>query len=495
MQSVGRPKYKQIERKQMAWMAADVDQLIDDGHPARLIWELVGRLDLRPFEEGIRSQEGQAGSPCWAPRLLISVWLYAYQQGIASARELERRMAWEPGLRWLCGLEIINAHTLSDFRMTQQKKLDHLLGQLLAALSQEGLVDLNTAVQDGTKIQARAGRGSAHRRPTLEKKYAEAQAYMQKLEAEAQEQASGERTRQEAARQRTARERQRRLEAALEELQKREQEVSGKQKKELRVSDTEPESRLMRHTEHGGWQRSYNVQLSTETANNFILGVSVTTDQNDTHQLEPALGTIQRYTQGKPQRMIADNGYATRENVQALSQAGVELIAPFKDEDARQAHALKRQGISVEFSRSKFVQQGDGLRCPAGRELPLIGQKKHHGIPVQIFQAPANTCHTCAHQPQCCPRPAERGRRIEKPMESEAMQQYLARMESESAKTLYKLRSRIAEFPHMRIKANWRLRRFSVRGLKKVSKEALWMVLAFNFHQWIWALQKQAVSA
>jgi len=110
------------------------------------------------------------------------------------------------------------------------------------------LVDLNTAVQDGTKIQARAGRGSAHRRPTLEKKYAEAQAYMQKLEAEAQEQASGERTRQEAARQRTARERQRRLEAALEELQKREQEVSGKQKKELRVSDTEPESRLMRAT-------------------------------------------------------------------------------------------------------------------------------------------------------------------------------------------------------------------------------------------------------
>ena len=84
------------------------------------------------------------------------------------------------------------------------------------------------------------------------------------------------------------------------------------------------------------------MQLSTETANNFILGVSVTTDQNDTHQLEPALGTIQRYTQGKPQRMIADNGYATRENVQALSQAGVELIAPFKDEDARQAHALKR---------------------------------------------------------------------------------------------------------------------------------------------------------
>ncbi len=40
----------------------------------------------------------------------------------------------------------------------------------------------------------------------------------------------------------------------------------------------------MRHTEHGGWLQSYNVQITTEMQNNFIASVQVTRDQNDTQQ-------------------------------------------------------------------------------------------------------------------------------------------------------------------------------------------------------------------
>jgi transposase len=35
---------------------------------------------------------------------LISLWLYAYSQGISSAREIARQCAFEPGFAWLCGL-------------------------------------------------------------------------------------------------------------------------------------------------------------------------------------------------------------------------------------------------------------------------------------------------------------------------------------------------------------------------------------------------------
>jgi transposase len=66
------------------------------------------------------SREGQAGRPGWPPRVLISVWIYAYSQGIASARALERMLSWEPGLRWLAADEVINYHTLSSFRVEQQ---------------------------------------------------------------------------------------------------------------------------------------------------------------------------------------------------------------------------------------------------------------------------------------------------------------------------------------------------------------------------------------
>jgi hypothetical protein len=35
-----------IDRRQLVMRTIDVERLIDDEHSARLIWELVGRLDL-----------------------------------------------------------------------------------------------------------------------------------------------------------------------------------------------------------------------------------------------------------------------------------------------------------------------------------------------------------------------------------------------------------------------------------------------------------------
>lgn len=493
MQSANRPKYKHIDRKQMAWLDTTPDELIDEQHPARLIWELTSQLDLSEFESEVRSYEGEPGSPCWPPRLLMSVWLYAYQQGIASAREVERRMRWEPGLRWLCGLEVINVHTLCDFRMTQKEKLDELMAQLLTVLCDEGLVDLKTVVQDGTKIQARAGKGSAHRRGTLENKWSQAKAYMQQLDAEAHAEGESGRTRQQAARERAARERLQRLEAALKEMQAQ-QEKQG-EKKEVRVSETEPEARRMRHTEHGGWMHSYNVQLSTETSHNFIVGVSVSNDQNDTQQLAPALQTVQRFTRRKPERLIADNGYVTRESIKQAAGAGVELIAPVKLDVNRQAHTRQRFGIAAQFDASRFTTEDDHLCCPAHRKLVLIAQKKHHGIMRQTYEAKADVCNACQYKPQCCPHSPERGHRVHRALEEAPIAEHAARMQTERAQQWYALRSRVAEFPHMRLKANWKLRRFSVRGMAKAAKEAVWMALAFNFSQWIWARRQQPAVA
>ena len=42
-------------------------------HPARAIWELVGRLDLDGFYEGIECSAEEGGRPAYDPRLLISL--------------------------------------------------------------------------------------------------------------------------------------------------------------------------------------------------------------------------------------------------------------------------------------------------------------------------------------------------------------------------------------------------------------------------------------
>ncbi len=84
------------------------------------IWELVGRLDLTLYYAEIAAVEGHAGRDHTDPQLLISLWLYAYSRGISSAREVARQCDFEPAFQWLCGLEPISHHTLSDFRSEQQ---------------------------------------------------------------------------------------------------------------------------------------------------------------------------------------------------------------------------------------------------------------------------------------------------------------------------------------------------------------------------------------
>src|SRR3984893_10964564 len=150
------PLIRYVNRQQMSWRAVDVDRLISEDHPARAIWTLIGRLDLSPFYRAIESSVEEGGRPAFDPQLLISLWVYAYSQGIGSAREVARRCEYDPAFQWLTGLTEVNYHTLADFRVQKQQELDELFTQVLAALSKEGLITLEQVMQDGTKIRALA---------------------------------------------------------------------------------------------------------------------------------------------------------------------------------------------------------------------------------------------------------------------------------------------------------------------------------------------------
>ena len=156
-----------VNRQQTSWRAVDVEKLIGEDHPARAIWTLVGRLDLRRFYEGIASSTEEGGRPAIDPQLLVCLWVYAYSQGIGSAREVARRCEYDPAFQWLTGLEEVNYHTLADFRVEKQKELDELFTQVLGVLSAEGLITLEQVMQDGTKIKALASSRSYHGEGTI----------------------------------------------------------------------------------------------------------------------------------------------------------------------------------------------------------------------------------------------------------------------------------------------------------------------------------------
>src|SRR6201982_230685 len=162
------PLIRYVNRQQMSWRAVDVEKLISEDHPARAIWALVGRLNFSAFYRAIESSAKEGGRPAFDPQLLISLWVYAYSQGIGSAREVARRAEYDPAFQWLTGLDEVNYHTLADFRVERQKELDELFTQVLAALSKEGLITLEQVMQDGTKIKALASTRSYQREGTIQ---------------------------------------------------------------------------------------------------------------------------------------------------------------------------------------------------------------------------------------------------------------------------------------------------------------------------------------
>jgi len=271
----------------------------------------------------------------------------------------------------------------------------------------------------------------------------------------------------------------------MKELDARQKEESKKDPEEVRVSLSEPEARKMKHPD-GGWAPSYNVQVSTEGKSRIVVAVGVTQEANDLQQLEPAMKSIEANTGKKIERLIADNGYASRSNVEAAEAKKVQLIAPWKDEQSREAGAIAANGLDRKYAPSAFhpALEGDALVCPAEKLLLPIKTKKHHGVPKTTYAASAEDCGQCQLKAACCGSKAA-ARQVEKVVESPAMRAYLERMKQPEIQELYKRRSEVAEFPHLWTKAIRGLKRFRVRGLVKVEKETIWMTLSYNIQQWM----------
>ena len=486
------PRFRHINRAQMMWRAVDVEALIGDDHPARAIWEFTGRLDLKLFYEDVRSVEGHAGQPALDPRLLVSLWLYGYSRGIGSAREIARQCEHEPGLQWLCGLEPVNHHSLSDFRVEYATALEELLTQVLGVLSAEGMIQLERVMHDGTRIRAAASGNTFRSEGSLEQHLRIAREHVQQMSAGSGIEACE--TRRRAAQQRTASERKERLERALEQMKRLKQEHWKYSQQAPRVSTSDPDARMMKRS-GGGFEPSYNVQLSTDAARGIIVGVEVNQSGADSPHLIKAMEDVQQTFGKMPREVVVDGGYATAENIVALHKR-TELIGPLQvASEARQLGAQKRAGISHQFSRDRFTFEPAlrGYRCPEGKLLTYYKLNENRpGGKSYVYRAKPADCQTCLQKPLCCPKAQVRSLyRLE---ENPILTKFREAMQTPERKEIYRQRSQVAEFPNAWIKEKLKLRQFHVRGLSKVKAETIWAVLTYNIQQWIRLCWRTAVA-
>jgi transposase len=487
-----RVRRKEINRQQLLLRPVEVEKLVDWNHPVRAIWELVGRLNLEPFYAEIESVEGVAGRPVWDPPLLISLWLYAYKDGVNSAREIARLCEYHPAYQWLTGLEVVNYHTLADFRTGHKKALDQLFIEVLGVLSHEGLITLQRVMHDGTKVKACASDKSFHRKATLQDHLRLAREQVEQRGDPESEEVS---ERVAKARQRALREKQARLQEALKALEQIEASRSKEEKQKTRASSTDPDARVMLQAK-GAYGPSYNAQISTDAKAKIIVGVGVTQAPTDAAELEPAVERIEANLGEKPEQMVVDGGLTNQAAMEAMTEKQVDLIGALPERRGVAPDRLKQRGVSPDFYPQAFEydEGADGYRCPAGKVLRYETEERQGASVRRRYRAKSSDCRGCPFQAQCCPG-TKRGRSVVRSEATPEIAAFQAKMETPEAQAIYKQRAGVAEFPNAWIKDKMGLRQFRLRGLVKVTLEAVWACLTYNICQWIrlcWKPQRLA---
>jgi transposase len=360
------------------------ESMLGASHPARLLWDVLGTLDLTACEATCRSEQGKAGRSLKSPRMLLTLWLYAIVNGIGSAREIGRLVKTDAAFRWIVGDVQVSHHTLSEFRIGQGEVFNALLTDVLGSLLAKGLLSLDLMAQDGTRTRAAATAPSFRTYGSLLECRQQAALHLKAVLASA---GDAEHTQaQQARREAAARDYQQRVEAAIatvRELQKQRRPSD----KPARASTTDAQARVMKMGD-GGFRPAFNVQYavagSEQGGARTIVGVRVTNVGSDMGSLTPMAEQIEARTGQLPRVMLADGGHAKCEDIVTMTNKGIEVLVPPAD-TAKSIEQLRREGATPEVlawrERMETREAKEVYRARAGLcELPNAHQKTHHGI-------------------------------------------------------------------------------------------------------------------
>jgi transposase len=328
-------RVRRADRRQPGFELVDLESLVVEDHPARAVWSFVEGLDLQVFYDRIKARGETAGRAASDPRVLLALWLYATVDGIGSARALDRLCTHHSIYRWICGGVGVNHTLLSQFRVESGAFLDDLLTCSLATLMEEGLITLEEVIVDGTKVRAAASRSSMRSPGRLPELEAQARARVALLRGELADDPAASERRLAQRRLTGAQDRAARVAAALakhaatapdrqdhsdgddppagtDAPERGAKQRTKKQRRETRISTTDPDSPLMRMAD-GAMRPAYNVQVAT--AGGFVVAIEPTGRGNDRGLAPLIVAQIKKRFRKEPERLLADVGVINADDI------------------------------------------------------------------------------------------------------------------------------------------------------------------------------------
>ena len=399
-------KFVDCDREQAFLLPPDLRDWIPAEDLAHFVIEAVERVALGAFKVNHRG----TGSAQYHPRMMLALLIYCYANGIFSSRRIERATHRDIGVRFVAANRHPDHDTIARFRRENFAAVSESFLQVLLLAKELKLLRVGLVSVDGSKFKANA---SKHRSVTYER----AGALIAQLEgeiaallsrAEAADVAGEEDPQalpQEIARREALRDKldaaRRHLEAQAEaraaaEREAHEAKVAAREKRRGRAKGkhpkppaetpaadaqsnlSDPDSRLMRKSKQHEYRQAYNAQAAVDAGGSqLIVSARVSQCASDRNDLVADIAAIPAVL-GRPETVLADNGYANGAEVAALEASGIEALVATAAEGRRRRHDFRptRAGTAVKEAKADWLREmANKLDSEEGRALYRLRQQ------------------------------------------------------------------------------------------------------------------------
>lgn len=357
-----------IPQDQLLLLPPSVSDFVAADAPVRILSELVDKMDLSVLHKAYPG----GGAPAYDPVMLFKVLVYGLSEGIRSSRHLARALTFDLRFMYLARMSRPDFRTICRFRRMQEEAIAQLFVQTVVLASGMGLVLLEHASVDGTKLHSQASRRRYRNGEVLAASLAQTNERIAQLLREMEEMDEAEDAEHGDGPGdgipddlRTVEARKKRLEQVMKDLKN--QGTKG-------VVMTDPESRLMKTGD--GLRPSYNAQAVVDSVAQIIVAAEVTQDVVDARQLRPMLEQAKRNLDALPRKVSADAGYWSKESLD------------YADEKHLDAYIAPKGVKEDNLAGWDYDQEKDTLRSPEGEEYLFSTTRTNRGRTYRGYRQP-----------------------------------------------------------------------------------------------------------
>lgn len=151
--------FRPYQPNQMFLMPPCAKDWLPEGHLAFFISETVDRLDVSAFYRPYEG-DGRRNSP-FDPRMMVKILVYGYASGVRSSRKIAKKLHEDVAFRVLAAGNFPAHRTIAEFRQRHLREFEGLFVQVVQLAQEIGLLKLGTLAIDGSKVKANASKHKA----------------------------------------------------------------------------------------------------------------------------------------------------------------------------------------------------------------------------------------------------------------------------------------------------------------------------------------------